>query len=44
MPFSKAAHSFFSLCASRKGRRKARTKCPSLADARRMMKEGIKRK
>lgn len=42
-PFSPAAHSFFALCTKRKGRKKARSKCPSLKDAKRMMKEGVKK-
>jgi hypothetical protein len=44
MPYSQAAHNFFGLCASRKGRKKARMKCPSLAVAKKMLKEGVKKK
>jgi hypothetical protein len=43
MPWSAKQHSFFSMCANRKGRKKARSKCPSLKDAKRMMKEGVKK-
>lgn len=42
MPYSKAAHAFFALCAG-KGRGKARKKCPPKATSKKLMTEGIKK-
>ena len=44
MPYSAKAHNFFSLCANPKSRKKSRGKCPSVATARKLMKEGVKKK
>ncbi len=44
IPYTESAHNFFALCSSSKGRKKAKKKCPSLTDAKRMMKEGVKKK
>lgn len=40
MPWSPAAHAFFSLCSH--APEKARKKCPDRSDAKRMAAEGIK--
>lgn len=44
MPYTAKAHRFFAMCASKKGRAKARSKCPSMSAAQKMMREGIKGK
>lgn len=41
MPYTAKAHRFFALCATHP--EKARGKCPSRADAKKMMGEGVKR-
>lgn len=42
MPWTPAQHRLFSMCSTPAGRAKANTKCPSVSDSKRMMKEGIK--
>lgn len=44
MPYTAKANRFFRLCSSAKGRAKAHSKCPPMAQAKKMAQEGIKRK
>lgn len=44
MPYTQKAHNFYALCSTPKGRSKARSKCPSIQEATKMMKEGVKGK
>jgi hypothetical protein len=44
VPWSQKTHNFMSACQNPKSRKKMRGKCPSVATARKMMKEGVKKK